>query len=166
VNLVVFIHSLGRGGAERVTAISPITWRMKAGTSPSSRWPTARLDCYELHRSIHRVSLNLDEESANPLVAIANNVRRIRAVRAVLREKRPDAALGMMNTASVLLVFASRDLASSTSVPNAPILRLHEWEGHGPGCAAWRTGDCTHWSHSRPRRLAGSSSMRARATLS
>lgn len=110
MNLVVFIHSLGRGGAERVTAnlanhLADEGWNITIVTLAD-----ARLDCYELRRSIHRVSLNLDEESANPLVAIANNVRRIRAVRAVLREMRPDVALGMMNTASVLLVFASRGL--------------------------------------------------------
>jgi hypothetical protein len=94
----------------------------------------ARLDCYELHRSPRVTGSG---RSANPLVAIANNVR-IRAVRAVcLREA--DAALGMMNTASVLLCSHPGDLASSTSVPNAPI-RLHEWEASG--YAAWRTGDC------------------------
>ena len=110
MNLVVFIHSLGRGGAERVTVnlanyLADEGWKITIVTLAD-----ARRDCYELHRSIHRVMLNLDEESANPLVAIANNVRRIHALRTVLREIRPHAALGMMNTASVLLLFASRGL--------------------------------------------------------
>lgn len=107
MKLLIFLHSLARGGAERVTAnlanqLAEEGWSITVVTlSDGAR------DCYGLNKSVRRIGLDLDRESANPLWAIVNNLRRIFALRRVLKEQRPHAALGMMNTASVLLKFAS-----------------------------------------------------------
>jgi glycosyltransferase involved in cell wall biosynthesis len=114
VKLVVVIHSLARGGAERVTVnlanhLAEEGWQISIVTMAD-----AARDCYELHPDIHRVALALDSESTNPLAAVASNLRRIFALRGILRSERPDVALGMMNTASVLLEFAARGLGIVT----------------------------------------------------
>lgn len=67
-------------------------------------------DCYELHTAVRRIALDLESESSNLLVAIANNAGRIRALREILLSERPDVALAMMNTAGILLAFAARGL--------------------------------------------------------
>jgi glycosyltransferase involved in cell wall biosynthesis len=110
VKLVIFIGSLARGGAERVTAnmanqLVDEGWQVTIVTLS-----LASTDSFELRKGVRRVALGLAGESANPLVAVGNNLRRILALRRVLKTERPNAALGMMNTASALLAFASRGL--------------------------------------------------------
>jgi glycosyltransferase involved in cell wall biosynthesis len=133
VRLLVFIHSLGRGGAERVTAnlanhLAEEGWAITIATLAGSAQ-----DCYELHPSVRRVVLDLAAESSNPLMAVANNLRRIRAMRRVLRELKPDAALGMMNTAAALLGIAARGLdvvtigAERANPSTAPLGRAWSW---------------------------------------
>ena len=110
MRLLIFLHSLARGGAERVTAnlanqLAEEGWAVTVVTLAD-----ASGDRFAVGKSVRRIGLDLDRESANPLRAIANNLRRIFALRRVLKEERPDAALGMMNSASVLLKFASQGL--------------------------------------------------------
>lgn len=110
MKLLVFVHSLGRGGAERVTVnlanqLAGDGWDVCIVTVAGTR-----CDCYELYAAVRRVALDLEGESPNLLVAVANNLRRIRALRRILRSERPDAALAMMNTASILMAFAALGL--------------------------------------------------------
>ena len=69
-------------------------------------------------------------ESRSPLAAVGNNLRRIVALRRVLRERRPDVALAMMDTANILLALAtigSRGLVTigseRTHPPQSPLPR-------------------------------------------
>lgn len=110
MRLVIFIGSLARGGAERVTTnmanqLFDEGWQVTIVTLSD-----ASTDSFKLRPGVRRVALGLEGESANPLVAVVSNMRRIRALRRVLKDARPDAALGMMNTASALLAFAARGL--------------------------------------------------------
>ncbi len=110
MKLLVFIHSLSRGGAERVTV-------NLANQLAGEGWDICIVtvadigrDCYELHAAVRRVALDLEGESSNLLVGVTNNLRRLRALRGILRFERPNAALAMMNTASILMAFAARGL--------------------------------------------------------
>ena len=106
MNLLVFIHSLHSGGAERVTANLANHWAGKGWRVTVVTLASESLDFYELHPAVNRIALDLAEESANPLVAIINNLRRILALRRVLRKLRPDVALAMMSSANILLTLA------------------------------------------------------------
>jgi glycosyltransferase involved in cell wall biosynthesis len=107
--VLIFIHSLHGGGAERVAADLSAHWAQ-------SGWPVMvvtqaddRDDAYTLHPDVQRRILNTAGEGGG-LRGMLANVRRVRALRRVLREFRPDIVLGMMTTASVLAVLAARGL--------------------------------------------------------
>jgi glycosyltransferase involved in cell wall biosynthesis len=55
---------------------------------------------------VERITLNFEGISGNLLAATRNNILRIRSLRQVLQQTRPDVAIGMMSTASVLLAIA------------------------------------------------------------
>lgn len=89
-------------------------------------------DFYELHPSVRRIALGLEQASGGPAAAVANNVRRILALRRVLQHERPDVAVSMMATATSLLVLAARNLSVITvgseriHPPTLPLGRV--WE--------------------------------------
>lgn len=110
VKLLFFIHSLGGGGAERVTATLANYWAAKGWDVILVTLASTHDDRYQLHPAIRRIALDRARASAGPVRALLANGRRILALRRVLRRERPDVALAMMTVANVLLSFASTGL--------------------------------------------------------
>lgn len=108
--LVIFIHSMGGGGAERVTANLANHWAGKGWEITVVTLAPCSLDTYELHPAVERIALNLASDSANVLIGLWQNLHRVMAMRRVLRKIQPDIALGMMTTANVLLALAALGL--------------------------------------------------------
>lgn len=105
LRIVIFIHSLQGGGAERVAADLGAAW-VRAGHEVMLLTQTgSEGDAYALDARVQRRVLG-----TAGLRGLWANVRRVRALRAVLREFAPDIVLGMMTTASVLAVLAARGL--------------------------------------------------------
>ncbi|WP_144630683.1 glycosyltransferase family 4 protein [Bordetella genomosp. 13] len=105
LRVLVFIHSLQGGGAERVAADLSAGWA-QAGLDVMLVTQTgSEGDVYALDARVQRRVLG-----TAGLRGLWANVRRVRALRAVLREFAPDIVLGMMTTASVLAVLAARGL--------------------------------------------------------
>ena len=71
-------------------------------------------DFYALDDKIKRITLNLDEDSFTSVQALINHFRRVRALRAVLQDEKPDVAVAMMATANALLALAGRGLTVPT----------------------------------------------------
>jgi len=69
-------------------------------------------DAYEVPAGVDRRALGLARESTGRLAAILLNIRRVLALRRLIRKLRPDVVLGMMTTASVLSVLAAHRLPS------------------------------------------------------
>jgi glycosyltransferase involved in cell wall biosynthesis len=107
MNILIFIHSMHSGGAERVAANLANHWTRQGRNVTIVTLSSKALDYYELNPAVNRIALNLAGESANPLAAIANNLRRVLALRRVLSQVRPDIALAMMSSANILLALAS-----------------------------------------------------------
>lgn len=105
--LVFFIHSMGGGGAERVTANMANHWAGKGWDITVVTLAALSLDFYDLHPAVRRIALNLAGDSGNVLVGLGQNLRRVVAMRQVLKQLEPDIALGMMTSSSVLLSFAA-----------------------------------------------------------
>jgi len=124
---------MGGGGAERVTANLANHWAGKGWEITVVTLAPRSLDFYELHPAVKRVSLGLGSDSANVVVGLWQNLRRVMAMRRVLRKVQPDIALGMMTTANVLLALAAlglriRTVGSEHNHP--PQLNLSTlWEG-------------------------------------
>lgn len=121
MNLLVFIHSLHSGGAERVTANLANYWAERGWRITVVTLASGEHDFYALHPTVRRIDLELASESRNPVAAIRNNLRRVAALRRVLREVRPDAAVGMMSSAGVLLVLAAMFMPAITTIASERI---------------------------------------------
>ena len=65
---------------------------------------------------VNRIALGLAEDSKNAPIGLGKNLQRVFVLRRVLREIRPDIALGMMTTANVLLALAALGLSSLCTI--------------------------------------------------
>jgi glycosyltransferase involved in cell wall biosynthesis len=133
MKLLLFIHSLSSGGAERVTTNLANYWAEKGWNITIVTMSACDLDFYENHPSIHRIALCLDFDSTNLLTALKYNYRRIKALRNVLKQQQPDVALAMMTTANILLALAAKGLnipvlgSERIHPPMMPLGRVWEW---------------------------------------
>jgi glycosyltransferase involved in cell wall biosynthesis len=134
VRLLVFIPSLAGGGAERVTTNLANHWAGEGWDITIVTLAPQHDDLYALHPTVKRIALNLSGESRNALVGLMQNLRRVVALREVIRTARPDAALGMMTSANVLLALAAWKLpvtriigAERTHPPGFPLSSCWEW---------------------------------------
>ena len=116
MRLLIFISSMGGGGAERVSANLANYWATKGWEIAIVTLSQQRLDFYELHPAVKRVALDLAEETVNVLAVLWKNIRRVIALRRVLRQIQPDIALGMMVEANVLLALAAWGLPTLRTV--------------------------------------------------
>jgi len=108
MHILFFINSLAGGGAERVTANLANHWAKKGWRVTILTLTDDDKDAYSLHPNVRRQSLKLAEDSPTPIAAARNNLRRILALRRVLRAEKPDVSLGIMSTASCLLALTGR----------------------------------------------------------
>lgn len=107
MKLLIFIHSLSSGGAERVTANLANYWAATGWRVTIVTLAPIANDFYQLHHSIQRISLDLATDSRNVFVGIIHNLRRMHALRQLILKLKPEAALAMMTTANILLALAS-----------------------------------------------------------
>ena len=107
--VLIFIHSLHGGGAERVAADLSAHWAQAGRDVMVVTQADARDDAYTLHPAVRREVLHT-AGGGGGLHGVLANVRRVRALRRVLRQFQPDIVLAIMTTASVLAVLAARGL--------------------------------------------------------
>ena len=116
MRLLIFIYSMGNGGAERVTANLANYWAAKGWDITIVTLAPVSLNFYELHPAVKSVSLDLASESGNILAGMWNNTRRVLTLRQTLRQIQPDIAIGMMSTASILLALAAWGLPTLRTI--------------------------------------------------
>lgn len=109
--VLLFIHSLHGGGAERVAADLSAHWADMGREVMVVTQAGTEGDVYTLHPNVRREVLHTAGEGGG-LRGILSNVQRVRALRRVIKAFRPDIVLGMMTTASVLSVLASTGLST------------------------------------------------------
>ena len=107
MKLLIFIHSLSSGGAERVTVQLANYWAEKGWDITIVTMTGNEQDFYTIHHNIKRISLGLGTESKGLLQAVLHNFQRINALRTLLKKQKPDVALAMMTTANILLSLAA-----------------------------------------------------------
>jgi glycosyltransferase involved in cell wall biosynthesis len=110
MKLLFFIYSLGRGGAERVTANLANHWAAKGWNVTVVTLAAAAGDVYTLDPAIERISLNVYGPSRNFAHAILQNFRRAIALRRVLLDVKPDIAIAQMDQACVMMALAAKGL--------------------------------------------------------
>ena len=111
MKLLFFIHSLSSGGAERVTTNLANYWASKGWHITVVTLDEIASDFYHLLPGVQRIALGMTHDSRTTLRGLANNCRRILALRRILKKVQPDIALSMMSTANVLLALAAWHLS-------------------------------------------------------
>ena len=156
MKILLLMHSLSAGGAERAACTLANFWAASGREVTIVTLTPVSADFYPLDRRVERMSLELAGASRHALHGLWQNVRRVVALRRLLRILRPDIALAMMSTPNVLLALASRGLPTLQTIgsercypPHAPLGRL--WHvlrrtlyGRLSAMVAL-TGECAHW---------------------
>lgn len=109
-HLMIVIHSLAGGGAERVAADLSAYWVQRGYRLTVVTQEAADTDAYALHPKVNRVVLGMAGQSAGTGRAVWSNLRRIWRLRRLMRRESPTIVLGMMTTSSVLAIIAARGL--------------------------------------------------------
>ncbi len=134
MKVLFFIHSLGLGGAERVTVTLANHWARRGWQVGILTLAGVEQDQYSLDPAVTRIALGRAAPSTTVRAAITENWLRIRAVRRVLTGERPDVAVAMMSTANVVLALASVGAGRIVCIgserihpPRLPLSRAWAW---------------------------------------
>lgn len=155
LKIAIVIHSMGSGGAERVSAHLANLWSVDGAEVHLITIAKSEYDFFSLHPTVRRHSLGLASNSKNLLWAIAANFLRICALRALFKTLKPDVVIAMMTGSAVLSLIASRNLdirvivSERTYPPNYHLGRIWEWLRQKTYPLAYRvvmqTGDGLTW---------------------
>lgn len=136
-HLMIVIHSLGGGGAERVAIDLSAYWVNHGYKVSLVTQAEVVADAYALPASVQRFALGTARSSTGYVRGGIANLVRLWALRRLIRRQRPTLVLGMMTTASVLAVIAARRLpcrviATEHTHPPSQLLspiwqRLRRW---------------------------------------
>lgn len=131
MRLLFFIYSLSGGGAERVTANLANYWAQQGWEIIIATLASTDQDTYELSPSIKRIALDLAKASSGKLDGVRANIQRVHAVRRVLKTFKPDVAIGIMDSASVILALASAGLPKLVTIGTEHIHPPRQKRGGG-----------------------------------
>jgi len=164
MRLLIYIHSLENGGAERVVANLANYWVAIGWDITVVTVASQTTDFYVLDPGVKRIALDLAGSNQNVLAGFVRTVKRVRALRRVLRQVAPEVALSAMHTANVVLALAARGMPALRTIgsehnfpPKAPMgiiwetMRRHAY-GRLAAVVAL-TQECASWlsvhSHAR-----------------
>lgn len=125
MKVLLYIHSLENGGAERVVANLANFWVSIGWQVTFVTVAPCVTDFYVLDPAIRRISHDLADRRRGAAAGALRNAKRVLALRRTLQGVRPDVALSAMHTANVVLALAARglpDLLALGSEHNFPPL--------------------------------------------
>lgn len=109
MKIFIYIGSLTDGGAERVTVSLAEYLAVNDCSVILATMYGIENDFFQTSRRIKRLSLNLAFKNKG-LKKITENIKRISALRKVIKSENPDIVLGMMNCNAVMCIIASLGL--------------------------------------------------------
>ncbi|NLC36229.1 MAG: glycosyltransferase family 4 protein, partial [Alcaligenaceae bacterium] len=109
-HLMIVIHSLAGGGAERVAVEMCDYWLRQGCRVTLVTQSSAETDAYSVPEGVDRRALGLAGDSAGSVAALWANVRRVTVLRSLIAKLKPQVVLGMMTRGSVLAVLAAQRL--------------------------------------------------------
>lgn len=96
MHILLIIHSLSGGGAERVTVQMAKYWSQKGHQVSVVTIASAENNRYELPPAVNFRALGIEKSSSGAISAVFNNISRIASVRRVINEIKPDVVVAMM----------------------------------------------------------------------
>jgi glycosyltransferase involved in cell wall biosynthesis len=133
MKIALVLHSMGGGGAERVSAALANAWSEQGHKVSLITFSGKEIDKYVLADSIERIVLGLSGESIGTFDAIRSNIQRILSLRRAVIQLMPDVVVGMMTGAAVSSILATRGLKIPVIVservhpPCFPLGSFWEW---------------------------------------
>jgi GalNAc-alpha-(1->4)-GalNAc-alpha-(1->3)-diNAcBac-PP-undecaprenol alpha-1,4-N-acetyl-D-galactosaminyltransferase len=110
MRITFVIPSLAAGGAERVATSLVNYWSSVGDEVTLATLDFEEADFYSLSPSVERVALGLGEVSSNSLRRISKNFLRVRQLRRVIRQSRPDVVISFLAYTNVLVLTAALGL--------------------------------------------------------
>lgn len=111
MRLTLIISSLSSGGAERVMSTMANYWATKGWKITLLTFVDSTIPpFYELDSRICHIPLGIAGYSPNPIVAIWNNLQRIRTLQSAIDNSKPDAVISFMDTTNAITLLATRGL--------------------------------------------------------
>jgi glycosyltransferase involved in cell wall biosynthesis len=107
MKILILIDSLSGGGAARISTSLAKNWMEKNYEVAFVTLSHPVSDFYILDDTIQRFSLDLKRDSGNFLLGIKNNILRLITVRKILKNFKPDIAIGVQDTSNIILAFSS-----------------------------------------------------------
>lgn len=134
MNILIYMPAMSNGGAERVIAHLANHWASRGWKVTVVTVRSTEKDAYLLDSAVQRIALALQSNAGSAIRGLVNNLRRVFALRSVLRRVRPQVALSMMPSANVVLALASVGLPGLATVgservhpPQVPLGRIWEF---------------------------------------
>ncbi len=132
MKVLLFIHSLGGGGAERVTAALANHWATLGWQIDVVTLASTEADRFQVQPAVHRTAMNLAGESSSMIRRVTENIKRIWALRRIIADTKPHVALSMTSRCNVMLALTSLGFKNMVSIGSE---RIHPPEY--PIGAAW-----------------------------
>jgi glycosyltransferase involved in cell wall biosynthesis len=116
MRLLIYLHSLGAGGAERVTANLANYWAKQGWHVTIATVESIDRDFYRLDPAIDRIAFNLQRKTQGLQQTVTRNFARISRLRKAIRDTNPDAVMAMMANANIILALACREFPQLCAV--------------------------------------------------
>lgn len=107
MRLLLVIHSLSCGGAERVLCALANSWSER-GHQVTVATMEDSIPFYSLVAGVELRALGAASKSDSKISAVKGNFRRLRALRGAVRETRPDVVISFMTPTNVIAILAAR----------------------------------------------------------
>lgn len=105
--LTIVVPSLSLGGAEGVAAMMANHWAKQTHEVTLITLDSAEADTFSLEESVHRIALDLMQDSENLFQAISNNRLRINYLQAAIARSNPDIVISLTDRMNVLTLLAT-----------------------------------------------------------
>ena len=107
MKLTLVISSLERGGAERILSVLASAWANKGREVTLITFDDKEPPAYPLHPDIALRSLSVPNEPTKIVHVVPRNLRRVRLLRYLIRQLRPD-CLSLLDFPNIITLLATR----------------------------------------------------------
>lgn len=155
MHIMIVIHSLRGGGAERVAVDLAAYWQRLGYEVSLVTQMSKKADTYQVPEGVNRYVIGLAHETGGGVRGAIANWRRMRRLRKLIKRHEVDCILGMMTTASILSVMAAQGLncrilvSEHTHPPQQKLpeawLRLRRWAYPRAHAVIALTGGTARW---------------------
>ncbi len=133
MRVLIAIHNLETGGAERVAAALAAHWAGTTGVEVALVTLDESPGFFTLPDGVARYALGVSGESHTLLQSFVHNLRRVRALRRTIKRCQAETIVSFMTTTNVLTVLASLGISCRTVLsertwpPAIPLSKVWSW---------------------------------------